>query len=84
MAAMDDPQPQPSFEERLKQLDRIVRKLEGDELSLEESLDLFERGVDLSARCRKQLEEAETKVEILMKRGGQLEPRPFEVEAQVS
>lgn len=78
--AKDDPQSHPSFEESLKKLDEIVRKLEGGELSLEESLALFESGVELSLRCRKQLEDAETKVEVLMKRGGQVHARSAEGE----
>ena len=76
---MEQTEPKPSFEDGLKQLDEIVRKLEGDDLSLEDSIKLFESGVSLSQRCRKQLEQAETRVEGLMKDGGgKPEPRPFE------
>ncbi len=76
---MEQTEPKPSFEDGLKQLDEIVRKLEGDDLSLEDSIKLFESGVSLSQRCRKQLEQAETRVEVLMKDGGgKPEPRPFE------
>ena len=74
---MDEPKPQPTFEESLKQLDEIVQELEVGELSLERSLDLFGRGVKLSQACRKQLEDAETKVEVLMKAGGDVEARPM-------
>lgn len=57
----------PSFEESLKKLETIVDKLEKGDLSLEESLKLFEQGVGLSAACKKELEEAEGKVETLIK-----------------
>lgn len=68
----------PSFEESLKKLESIVDKLEKGDLSLEESLKLFEEGVGLSAVCKKELEEAEGKVEILIKqRNGSLKAEPF-------
>jgi exodeoxyribonuclease VII small subunit len=68
----------PSFEESLKKLESIVDKLEKGDLSLEESLKLFEEGVGLSAVCKKELEEAEGKVEILIKqRNGSLKTDPF-------
>lgn len=68
----------PSFEEGLQQLEAIVKEMESGELPLERALDLFERGMKLSGDCRKQLEEAETRVEILTKRAGEVQPRPFE------
>jgi exodeoxyribonuclease VII small subunit len=68
----------PSFEESLKKLESIVDKLEKGDLSLEESLKLFEEGVGLSAVCKKELEEAEGKVEMLIKqRNGSLKVEPF-------
>ncbi|HTA79974.1 MAG TPA: exodeoxyribonuclease VII small subunit [Terracidiphilus sp.] len=68
----------PSFEESLKKLESIVDKLEKGDLSLEESLKLFEEGVGLSAVCKKELEEAEGKVEMLIKqRNGSLKAEPF-------
>jgi len=70
----------PSFEESLDQLESIVKELEGGELSLEKSLELFEKGMKLSESCRKQLEEAEHRVEILLKKGKKIEPEPFELE----
>jgi exodeoxyribonuclease VII small subunit len=72
----------PSFEESLKKLESIVDKLEKGDLSLEESLKLFEEGVGLSAVCKKELEEAEGKVEILLKRNGKLQPEAFEPATQ--
>jgi exodeoxyribonuclease VII small subunit len=68
----------PSFEESLKKLEVIVDQLEKGDLALEESLRLFEEGVGLSAACKKELDEAEGKVQILMKhRDGSLKAEPF-------
>jgi exodeoxyribonuclease VII small subunit len=66
-----------SFETGLQQLEAIVKEMEGGELPLERALELFERGMKLSDACRKQLEEAETRVEILMKRAGEVHPEPL-------
>ena len=57
----------PSFEEALQQLEQIVQKLEKGELPLEESLKLYEEGIKLSRLCHGKLEEAEGKIEMLMK-----------------
>ena len=57
----------PSFEEALQQLEQIVQKLEKGELPLEESLTLYEEGIRLSRFCHAKLEEAEGKIELLMK-----------------
>ena len=59
----------PSFEEALQQLEQIVQKLEKGELPLEESLKLYEEGIRLSRLCHGKLEEAEGKIEMLMKDG---------------
>jgi exodeoxyribonuclease VII small subunit len=56
-----------SFESSLKELEQIVQQLEGGDLPLERSLELFEQGVRLSRECQKRLDEAEHKVEILLK-----------------
>ena len=66
-----------SFETGLQQLEAIVKEMEGGELPLERALELFERGMKLSDACRKQLEEAETRVEVLMKRAGEVHPEPL-------
>jgi len=67
-----------SFEESLKKLETIVEQLEKGDLALEESLKLFEEGVGLSATCKKELDEAEGKVQILVKqRDGTLKAEPF-------
>jgi exodeoxyribonuclease VII small subunit len=70
----------PSFEEGLQQLEQIVAQLEQGDLPLEKSLELFEKGVHLSASCRRQLQDAEAKVEILLKKEGRIEAEPFTLE----
>ncbi len=67
----------PKFEECLQRLEVIVREMERGELPLEDSLKLFEEGVALSGSCRNTLEEAEGKVEILLKQNGQLRAELF-------
>ena len=62
------------FEASLGELEQIVGKLERGELKLEESLQLFERGVELTKACRKSLETAELKVKQLL--GGKSEDAP--------
>jgi exodeoxyribonuclease VII small subunit len=69
--------PVESFETSLEELEQVVKQLEAGDLPLERALELFERGMGLSDLCRKQLEEAETRVEILMKRAGEMQPQPF-------
>ena len=63
------------FEAALAELDLLVKKLEDGDLSLEQSLALYERGVQLSRFCHTKLEEAERRVEILTERG-ELKPAP--------
>jgi len=67
----------PKFEESLQRLEVIVREMERGELPLDHSLKLFEEGVALSGSCRKELEEAEGKVEILLKQDGKLRAEAF-------
>jgi exodeoxyribonuclease VII small subunit len=59
-----------SFEDSLRELEEIVEQLEAGDLPLERSLELFEQGVVLSRECQRRLDEAERKVEILLKEGG--------------
>jgi exodeoxyribonuclease VII small subunit len=73
-------QPVLSFEASLEELEKVVKELEGGDLSLERSLELFERGMGLSDTCRKQLEEAETRVEMLIRREGKIVAEPFRPE----
>ena len=67
------------FEDALSKLEKIVSKLEDGEIPLEESLKLFEEGIRLSRLCNQKLEEAEKRVEILMKgKNGLIKPQPFD------
>jgi exodeoxyribonuclease VII small subunit len=69
----------PEFERSLARLEEIVRKLENTNLSLDEAMKMFEEGVALSRDCQKQLEQAEGRIEILMKKaGGEMAAEPFE------
>jgi len=72
----------PKFEESLQRLETIVGELEKGDVSLERALELFDEGMKLSGSCRTELEQAEGKVEILLKRDGKLQPEPFEPVAQ--
>jgi exodeoxyribonuclease VII small subunit len=67
------------FETALQRLEEIVKTLEGSSLPLASALELFEEGVTLSRFCHSKLDEAERKVEILVKKGnGSMEAEPFE------
>jgi exodeoxyribonuclease VII small subunit len=78
--ASDSPQTV-DFEGALKRLEEIVRKLESGDLSLESTLQLFEEGIKLSRLCHGKLEQAERRVEILLKdESGQTRPVPFEAD----
>ena len=71
----------PDFETALKRLEEIVKKLEGGDQSLDSALQLFEEGIKLSRFCHSKLEQAERRVEILLKNeSGQLQAVPFETE----
>lgn len=66
------------FEESLKKLEKIVAQLEQGDLALEDSLKLFEEGVGLSAACKKELDAAEGKIQMLIKqRDGSQKLEPF-------
>lgn len=67
------------FESALARLEKIVEELESGELPLEQSLKLFEEGIKLARLCNARLDEAERKVEILLKdKAGNLVRKPFE------
>jgi exodeoxyribonuclease VII small subunit len=66
------------FERSLTRLEEVVKRMEGPDLSLDEAMKLFEEGVTLSRECQKQLEEAEGRVEILLKKAdGKIAAEPF-------
>jgi len=69
-----------TFEKSLEELERIVKELEKGDLPLERSLALFESGMRLSAECKKLLEEAESRVEVLTKRGADIVALPYNAE----
>jgi exodeoxyribonuclease VII small subunit len=67
----------PDFESSLRKLEDIVRGLEAGDKGLEQSLEIFEKGVTLAKELTAQLEEAKRKVEVLTKEGGRLSRKPF-------
>lgn len=68
-----------SFEKNIERLDAIVRQLEDADLPLEKALEIYEEGMKLSEVCQKQLQEAEGRIQVLMKRvGGKIVAEPFE------
>lgn len=69
-----------NFEEALERLEQIVQKLEEGDLSLDESLKLFEEGIEISRFCTKKLSEAEKKVEKLIRMGEGFKTEKYEVE----
>ena len=71
------------FEKAFQQLEKIVQRLEGEQLSLDESLKLFEEGISLSRFCNQKLEEVEKKIELILsnaKGDPVTEPFPFDEE----
>lgn len=68
----------PAFETSLDELEALVERLESGELSLEESLTLFERGIALTRDCQQALQVAEQKVEILTAKDPKAAAEPFE------
>lgn len=81
--------PAPDFEASLAELEAIVEKLEQGELSLDDSLKQFERGVQLTRICQAALAQAEQKVEILLRKtggtaGDDFEAAPFDPDAEES
>ncbi len=68
--------PEPSYEEALRRLEEIVKRLEGGNLPLDESLRLFEEGTRLGRVCQRRLTEAELRIERLVGEGGATEEMP--------
>lgn len=67
-----------NFEDALENLEKITRDLEDGELSLEDSLNKFDQGIKLAKFCEQKLDEAQKKVEILLKKDGELTAEPFD------
>ena len=70
-------QPEFNFEEALEELERLVSSMEEGELSLEDSMTAFEKGIKLTRECQTALQKAEQKVQILLNEGG--ETQAFDV-----
>lgn len=80
-----EPQRKGEFEKSLARLEEVVKRLESADLSLDEAMSLFEEGIKLSRECQRKLEEAEGKVEILLKKAdGKIAAEPFEAEEEGS
>jgi exodeoxyribonuclease VII small subunit len=78
-----EPARKQDFEQSLARLEEVVRKLESANLPLDQAMKLFEEGMQLSRDCQKQLEQAEARVEILLKKaGGEMAAEPFEPEGE--
>ncbi len=78
--AIESTDKSPDFEKSLADLEQIVTRMEAGELSLDESLQQFERGIALARACQQALQAAEQKVEILLKKSGgktEFEATPF-------
>ncbi len=78
---LESPQAPPNLEKSLAELEKIVAGMESGELTLDESLKQFERGVELTRQCQTALRNAEQKVEILLRKtgvAGDFEVAPFE------
>ena len=73
--------PESSFEKNIERLDAIVRQLDDANLPLDQALQIYEEGMKLSELCQKQLQEAESRIQVLIKKaGGKIVPEPFERE----
>lgn len=66
-----------NFEKSIEELENITKKLESGDLSLDEMIKLFEKGMDLSSKCNKILDEAESKINALVKKDGEIVKQEF-------
>ena len=66
-----------NFEKNLKELEEVVRQLEGGNVSLDEMLSLFEKGIKLTKSCTQQLDKAEQKINILINNNGEYHEEEF-------
>ncbi len=67
-----------AFESALADLEALVTRMEGGELTLEDSLAAFEQGIALTRQCQQALTAAEQRVQLLMERNGQSDAQPFQ------
>ncbi len=82
MAQKKEQEQTPGFEQSLAELEQLVNDLESGELSLEESMQAFEKGVNLTRRAQLTLAEAEQKVQLLMESDGEPVTAPFSEEGE--
>lgn len=66
-----------TFEESLKELEQVVAKLEKGDLSLDQAIENFEKGIALSCECGKKLDEAEKKINVLVNNNGEMNEESF-------
>ena len=66
------------FEKQLKELEEVVANMEAGELTLEESLKAYEKGIRLTRECQAALDDAQQRIDILVERDGKLTEEPFE------
>ncbi|MGP8259196.1 MAG: exodeoxyribonuclease VII small subunit [Acidobacteriaceae bacterium] len=70
-----------NFEEHLTQLETVVEKLERGDLTLDESVRLFEDGMKLTSACKQELEQAEGRIQVLVEgKGGKMQPTDLELD----
>lgn len=69
-----------TFEEALARLEEVVDKLENGEVPLEQAIDLFQEGIQLSKRLNEQLDAVEKRIEVLMEENGDWVKKPFSEE----
>ena len=72
----------PDFETALAELEALVEKMEQGDMSLDESLKQFERGIKLTRSCQQSLRDAEQKVQVLLEKNGQETLEPFDSDEQ--
>lgn len=72
------------FEEALEKLEEIVHRMEAGEMTMEESLKAFEEGIKLARFCTKKLDEADRRVDLLLRQEGELVTKPFAGEERES
>ena len=77
IATLAKKNPPVDFEAALKELETLVQKMEQGDIRLEESLQHFERGIQLTRQCQQALQAAEQKVQILLEKGNSTEIKPF-------
>jgi len=76
-SSRSSPMAKEKFEEALEKLEGIVRRMEAGDMTLEESLKAFEEGIKLSRLCAKKLDEADRRVDLLLRQEDELTTRPF-------